>query len=48
MENKNKPVKPGDIDNIFKINERNQYNESGQKYVCIKPPPEEKKRKSIN
>ena len=48
MEKENKWIKPGHIDNIFKINERNQYDESGEKYVCIKPNLEEKKRKSIN
>lgn len=47
MEKVNTWIQPGHIDNIFKIYEKSSYNESGEKYVCIKPSPDEKK-KSIN
>ena len=41
-------IKPGHIDNIFKIYQNDQCDASGKKYICIKLLPEEKKCKSIN
>lgn len=39
----------GHVDRIIEYHEKQKYNESGQLYVCIKPDPEEnKKKKSIN
>lgn len=39
---------PGSVDIIFKINERNERDESNKTPIIIKPEPQEKRKKSLN